>query len=107
MTPDSVYCRNAPLGDAVHESAVTGWVVEQQLVSRPVTPPTVPPLAVHFVAVERMRYNDAVREYNAYIKSFPTALYAASLGFKPEKYFEAPPEAQKAPRVDFGTRPPE
>jgi len=59
------------------------------------------------IAVERMRYNDAVREYNAYIKSFPTALYAASLGFKPEKYFEAPPEAQKAPRVDFGTRPPE
>src|SRR5437660_7067044 len=31
------------------------------------------------IAVERMRYNDAVREYNAYIKSFPTALYAASL----------------------------
>jgi len=59
------------------------------------------------IAVERMRYNDAVREYNAYIKSFPTVLYAPSLGFKPEKYFEAPPEAQKAPRVDFGTRPPD
>ncbi|HLY37853.1 MAG TPA: LemA family protein [Candidatus Binatia bacterium] len=59
------------------------------------------------IAVERMRYNDAVREYNAYIKSFPTALYAQSLGFKEEKYFEAPAEAQKAPRVDFGTRPPE
>jgi LemA protein len=59
------------------------------------------------IAVERMRYNDAVREYNAYIKAFPTVLYAESLGFKPEKYFEAPPEAQKAPRVDFGTRPPE
>jgi len=59
------------------------------------------------IAVERMRYNDAVREYNAYIKAFPTILYAESLGFKPEKYFEAPPEAQKAPRVDFGTRPSE
>ena len=59
------------------------------------------------IAVERMRYNDAVREYNAYIKSFPTALYAQSLGFKAEKYFEAPPEAQKAPRVDFGNRPAE
>jgi len=57
------------------------------------------------IAVERMRYNDAVRDYNAYIKSFPTALYAGSFGFRPEKYFEAPPEAQKAPRVDFGTRP--
>jgi len=59
------------------------------------------------IAVERMRYNDAVREYNAYTKAFPTVLYAESLGFKPEKYFEAPPEAQKAPRVDFGTRPSE
>jgi len=60
------------------------------------------------IAVERMRYNDVVREYNAYIKSFPTALYAGSLGFKPEKYFEAPPEAQKAPKVDFGgTQPPQ
>jgi len=59
------------------------------------------------IAVERMRYNDAVREYNAYIQSFPTLIYAQSLGFKPEKYFEAPPEAQKAPRVDFGTRPPD
>ena len=59
------------------------------------------------VAVERMRYNDAVRTYNEYIKSFPRMLYADSLGFKPEKYFEAPAEAQKAPRVDFGTRPAE
>jgi LemA protein len=59
------------------------------------------------IAVERMRYNDAVREYNATLKSFPTMLYAKSLGFHDEKYFEAPPEAQKVPRVDFGTRPAE
>ena len=58
------------------------------------------------IAVERMRYNDTVREYNAFIKSFPTALYAGPLGFRPEKYFEAPPEAQKVPKVDFGTQPP-
>ena len=58
------------------------------------------------IAVERMRYNDAVREYNAYIKSFPAALYAGTVGFKPEKYFEAPPEAKAVPKVDFGTRPP-
>jgi LemA protein len=58
------------------------------------------------IAVERMRYNDAVRDYNAYIKSVPTSLYAGPLGFKPEKYFEAPAEAQKVPQVDFGTRPP-
>ena len=57
------------------------------------------------IAVERMRYNDVVREYNAYVKSFPTVLYAGTVGFKPEKYFEAPAEAQKVPKVDFGTRP--
>jgi LemA protein len=58
------------------------------------------------IAVERMRYNDVVREYNAYIKSFPTALYAGTVGFKPATYFEAPAEAKKAPKVDFGTQPP-
>ena len=58
------------------------------------------------ISVERMRYNDAVREYNEYTKSFPAVLYAQALGFKPEKYFEAPPEAQQVPRVDFGNEPP-
>jgi LemA protein len=58
------------------------------------------------IAVERMRYNDAVREYNAYIKSFPNVVYAKSVGFEPQPYFEAPAEAQKVPRVDFGTQQP-
>src|SRR5262245_42591133 len=57
------------------------------------------------IAVERMRYNDAVRAYNAYIKSFPHLLYADALGFKPEQYFEPPEEAKKVPKVDFGSRP--
>jgi len=56
------------------------------------------------IAVERMRYNDAVRAYNAYVKSFPTVLYAGSLGFAPEKYFEVPGGEQQVPKVDFGTR---
>jgi LemA protein len=58
------------------------------------------------IAVERMRYNDAVRDYNAYIKSFPVVLYSGSMGFKPAPYFQVPPEAQKVPKVDFGTQPP-
>lgn len=58
------------------------------------------------IAVERKRYNDAVRVYNAYVKSFPTLLYAGMLGFQEEKYFEVPPEAQQVPRVDFGTQRP-
>jgi LemA protein len=57
------------------------------------------------IAVERMRYNDAVRDYNAYIKSFPTMLYARPFGFEPQPYFEAPAGAKEVPRVDFGGRP--
>jgi LemA protein len=57
------------------------------------------------IAVERMRYNDAVRAYNAYIKAFPRMAYAGAMGFEPLKYFEAPEDAQKVPRVDFGTEP--
>jgi LemA protein len=56
------------------------------------------------IAVERMRYNDAVRAYNAYVKSFPVVLYAGTVGFAPEKYFEVPEDAQKVPKVDFGAR---
>src|SRR5437879_56858 len=56
------------------------------------------------IAVERMRYNDAVREYNAYIKSLPNSLYAHAVGFQPQQYFEAPEEAEKVPKVDFGTK---
>ncbi len=57
------------------------------------------------ISVERMRYNDAVREYNAYVKSIPVVLYAKALGFTEQKYFEAPPEARQVPKVDFGGRP--
>ena len=57
------------------------------------------------IAVERMRFNEAVRAYNSAIKSFPTVLYANAFGFKPQKYFEAPEEAKKVPKVEFGTRP--
>jgi LemA protein len=55
------------------------------------------------IAVERMRYNDAVRSYNTYIRSIPQLLYARATGFEPQKYFEAPGEAKQVPRVDFGT----
>jgi len=53
------------------------------------------------IAVERMRYNDAVRSYNATQKSFPTVLWASFAGFTPQKYFEAAPGAKEVPKVDF------
>ncbi len=55
------------------------------------------------IAVERRRYNEAVRAYNQYIRRFPTVIIANMLGFRPKPYFEAPAQAQQAPRVDFGT----
>jgi LemA protein len=55
------------------------------------------------IAVERQRYNDAVRAYNTYIRSFPHMAYAGAFGFEPEKYFEAPAGAKQVPKVDFGT----
>jgi LemA protein len=58
------------------------------------------------IAVERMRFNDRVREYNTYVRRFPTVLYASSLGFRPEKYFEVPEAAQQVPGVDLGGAPP-
>src|SRR5207245_4921080 len=41
------------------------------------------------IAVERMRYNDAVRAYNTAIKRFPTNLVASVFRFGEREYFEA------------------
>ena len=53
------------------------------------------------IAVERMRYNDAVRLFNTSIKRFPTRMFAAMFGFKEREYFEAGAEAQQVPKVKF------
>ncbi len=54
------------------------------------------------IAVERRRYNDAVREYNVLVRSFPTNLTAKFTGFKPsDAYFQSDTEAKKAPVVQF------
>ncbi len=54
------------------------------------------------IAVERKRFNDATRKYNGTLRSFPTVLIAGIFGFNQRPYFEAPTEAQQAPKVDFG-----
>ena len=53
------------------------------------------------IAVERMRYNERVTEYNTLRRRFPANVTAKMFGFKEYPYWEAPPEAQKAPKVDF------
>jgi LemA protein len=53
------------------------------------------------IAVERMRYSEAVRDYNTRIRLFPGSLIASFRGFKEKAYFEAAPAAQEAPKVKF------
>jgi LemA protein len=53
------------------------------------------------VAVERRAYNETVRAYNAYIKTFPNNILAGMFGFKEREYFEADESAKEAPKVKF------
>ena len=53
------------------------------------------------IAVARQRYNEAARQYNTLRRSFPSNVTAKVFGFKEYPYFEAPPDAQKLPKVDF------
>ena len=54
------------------------------------------------IAVERMRYNQKVLEYNTSRRQFPSNVTASIFGFKEYPLFNAPPEAERVPRVDFG-----
>ena len=54
------------------------------------------------IAVERMRYNERVQEYDTARRQFPANLTAKMFGFKEYPLFQAPPEAKQVPRVNFG-----
>ena len=56
------------------------------------------------IAVERMRYNEKVQEYDTSRRRFPANLTAKMFGFKEYPYFQAPPDAKTVPKVTF-TRP--
>ena len=53
------------------------------------------------ISVERKRYNDAVRELNAYIKSFYGRFFAARCGVTEAKYFEVAEAEKEVPKVKF------
>ena len=53
------------------------------------------------IAVERRKFNESVKEYNAYIRQFPKNMIAGKLGFVPKPYFEATAGAENAPKVEF------
>ena len=51
------------------------------------------------ISTERMRYNEAVRDYNTARRSFPANLWAPGWGFEGRTYFEAKVGAQEPPEV--------
>lgn len=53
------------------------------------------------IATERMRYTEAVMDYNTAIKKFPTTIYAGWFGFDPKPQFKADEGAQRTPQVSF------
>jgi LemA protein len=53
------------------------------------------------ISVERGNFNEAVKDYNTVVRSFPTVFFAGMMGFSPRPFFTAQPEAEKAPKVNF------
>ncbi|HEX2961451.1 MAG: LemA family protein [Bacteroidota bacterium] len=53
------------------------------------------------IAVERMKFNQVVQEYNTRIKRFPAFIFANMSGFREKQYFKSAPGAETAPKVEF------
>lgn len=53
------------------------------------------------IATERMRFNETVQAYNAYIRRFPQNLIAGWFDFEQKGYFEAEEGAEEVPEVTF------
>lgn len=53
------------------------------------------------IAVERMRYNERVQEYNTARRQFPSNITAGIFGFEEYPFFEAPEAAKEVPKVNF------
>ena len=55
------------------------------------------------IATARKDYNDAVKEYNAKIKRFPTNIISGMFGFEEQEYFQATEGSEEVPTVDFNS----
>lgn len=53
------------------------------------------------INVTRNDFNNAVKDYNSSMRTFPTNIIAGITGFKQKAYFEAEAGAEKAPKVQF------
>ena len=54
------------------------------------------------ISVARQDYNNAAKEYNTKIQSFPASIIAGLFHFEKADYFTATAEAATVPAVDFG-----
>jgi LemA protein len=57
------------------------------------------------IAITRRVYNDTVETYNTLIQVFPAVIVARLFGFRAREFFDAPAEAEAAPRVDLAPDP--
>ncbi|MBL4656216.1 MAG: LemA family protein [Bacteroidia bacterium] len=53
------------------------------------------------IAVERRKFNESVKVYNTYIRSFPKNMVAGMYGFERKVQFKADAGADKVPEVKF------
>jgi LemA protein len=53
------------------------------------------------IAVERMKFNQVVQEFNVKVRTFPTSMLAGMFGFSQKQYFQSEPGSDKAPKVQF------
>ena len=53
------------------------------------------------ITTERGRFNEAIRDYNIYIKLFPKNIIAGWFGFEAKEFFEAQEGADTVPEVDL------
>ena len=54
------------------------------------------------IAVSRLRYNSAIKDYNVFIGQFPNSIWADMAGYKPKtEYYTADQSSKEAPKVDF------
>ena len=53
------------------------------------------------LSVARDKYNEAVQDYNTYVRKFPNNLISGIFGFTPKDKYQASNEAQNAPTVEF------
>jgi LemA protein len=54
------------------------------------------------IAVARLRYNAAIKDYNVFIQQFPNSIWANMAGFHPKtEYYTSDQGSKTAPKVDF------